>query len=108
MRWIKNKTKDYNTNDNFDFPYEYDELVRLNEIKVPKAFRDSIPTQDKMDKYIEQFNELGYIDKPLSAIAITNVKRERSDIILIDNYIRYLICKEHNIRLVPVKYIEIL
>lgn len=66
--------------------------ILLSEIIIPKKFRDSVPTAEKLDRVRKYYEDNNCFDKPI-VVDKNNV--------LVDNYLRYLVALENEITEVP-------
>ena len=87
-------------------PKGTDELVHINDIIIPKAFEQSTPAQWKMDRALEYYKKHRKVDKPLLVEPITNEIGKPNQLLLVDNYTRFLVLLRHDITRVPVKYVK--
>jgi hypothetical protein len=85
-------------------PYGTDEVVNINDITVPNCFKLSRPNDFKVMRIFEQYKELGYLDRPITVIAIVNTKGKRTKLVLVDEYIRYRVAIYAGLTKVPIKY----
>lgn len=67
------------------------ETIRLSKIIVPDSFKNSKPTESKLDHVRSYVRDHGELDKPI--VLDGNM--------LTDNYIRYLVAQEFGFREVP-------
>lgn len=68
-------------------------IMLIDEIKIPEAFKRFAPKESKMSKCRRIFNDKGYIDRQI-VLDKTGM--------LIDGYVGYLVCREHNVYSYPV------
>lgn len=88
-------------------PLGTEAYVHIEDIKIPPDFTISHPSKWKIKKYTNRYVKLGYLDEPLSVVPETNEDGHPNKLLLVNGYIRYLIAKDWNFDLVPVKYIDI-
>lgn len=86
-------------------PNGTDEVVRIGDITVPPDFINHPPKQYKIDKAELYYHTNKTIDKPISVLVETNERNHPNELILFDEYTRYLVLKKNNYTHVPVKYI---
>lgn len=89
------------------YPKGTDELVRIKDIKIPPEFQKTNPQRRKIIKACEYLHKHGNIDKPIKVIAETNERGKRNNIILIDEFTRYLSLLYNGFEYAPVRYISI-
>jgi len=87
-------------------PYGTEELIDIKDMIIPYCFslKQSKPKGWKMQKVRDYYNIHNRIDKPITVELIMNEKGMTNRFLVIDEYTRYLILKENNIRKVPIKY----
>ena len=86
-------------------PKGTDCLMDIENIIVPKRLLYSRPRKEKYNTYFDLFKQNGYIDKPV-LVTRDNTYKDSPFVILKDQYIRWLICKNNDIKQVPVKFVE--
>lgn len=87
-------------------PKGTDEMVDIEDIIIPKVFQHSQPRQWKIDKALEYYIKHKKVDKPLLVEPITNEKGKPNQLYLVDNYVRYLIMLDNEVKRVPVQYVN--
>lgn len=77
-------------------------FVPIEKIIIKSSFSKTTPSEEKVKKYTRLFHKIGGID---TAITVTLDKFHDSNgkVWLVDGYIRYLICKEQGITMIPIK-----
>lgn len=86
-------------------PEGTDCLIDIENIIVSEMLLYSRPRKTKYDTYFELFKKNGYIDKPIS-VARDNTYSDSPFVVLKNQYIRWLICKNNGIKQVPVRFVE--
>ena len=86
-------------------PEGTDYIIDIENIIVPKKLLYSRPRKTKYNTYFDLFKKYGCIDKPI-LVARDNTYRDSPFVVLKDQYIRWLICKNNGIKQVPVRFVE--
>lgn len=87
---------------------ESTEYVHIEDIVIPEDFKNTECSYNKIRWAKEYYQRNGHMDKSISIIAFTNENGKSNELLLVDEYSRYLAAKEHlNLDYVPVKYIDI-
>jgi hypothetical protein len=83
---------------------KYNNLVRIEDIKIPSSFSILVPSIEKMKRKSKYFDENGSFDKPITVVPETNECGKPNKLFLVDGYINYLIALCRNEKYVPVEY----
>ena len=86
-------------------PEGTDCLIDIENIIVSKVLLYSRPRKTKYNTYFDLFRKNGYIDKPI-LVKRDNTYSNSPFVVLKDQYIRWLICKNNGVKQVPVKFVE--
>lgn len=81
-----------------------DDLVKIEDIKIPSDFAVLVPTKEKMIKKATYYDENGKFDKPIIVVPETNERGKPNKLMLVDGYINYIIAICRNEKYVPVQY----
>lgn len=71
------------------------DFINVSAIKIPMAFLNSKPNNNKVEKIRKYCQENGQIDKPII------IRENKSGSLLIDGYIRYIVAKEMGYKTIP-------
>ena len=71
------------------------DFINIDTIKIPKAFTDSKPKKNKIEKIRNYCQKNGHIDKPIV------IRKNGKGSLLVDGYIRYLVAKELGYKTIP-------
>jgi hypothetical protein len=85
-------------------PNETDDIVRIDDIKIPTEFSILVPSREKMNKKAAYYDKQGVFDKPIVVIPEINEKGFPNKLVLVDGYINYIIALCRNEEYIPVKY----
>jgi hypothetical protein len=80
------------------------DIVRIKDIKVPPLFSNTIPHFSKLTKYRKILKNTGCIDKPITVVPEYNERGKPTKLLLVDGYIRYILCQEIGMKYIPVVY----
>jgi len=81
-------------------PYGTEEVVNINEIHIMRDFEVTTPKEWKMERCRKHIKTKGFLDSPIT------VKIRHNRKWLVDGYTRYLVAKELNLTVIPIKYIK--
>lgn len=85
-------------------PEGTDCLIDIDYIIVSEMLLYSRPRKTKYNTYFDLFKQNGFIDKPI-LVTRDNTYRDSPFVVLKDQYIRWLICKNNGIKQVPIKFV---
>ncbi|MGX8701387.1 HNH endonuclease [Caproiciproducens sp.] len=78
--------------------YHYDELLNLQEIKIPMSYARSCVKKNKLQKVSSYYNRHGELDEPIMV-------KSHADKLLLDGYVRFVVAKNQMVSTVPVVYV---
>jgi hypothetical protein len=86
----------------FKCPDDTQMIYPIHKIKIPRYFRNSIPSVEKVTKYNNYLVNNGCVDK---AIVVKQDKYNKSKVVLQDSWIRMKLLIEKGEKYIPVKFI---
>lgn len=86
---------------------DVDEVVRVSDIIIPEEFSNTRTSKNKIRWAKEYYQRNGHFDKPISVVAHTNEDGYPNELLLVDEYSRYLAAVELKLQFIPVIYIDI-
>lgn len=89
-------------------PHNTDDIVRLEDIKIPPEFTRFLPSREKIIKKAQHYKKHKVLENPITVVCKINEKGKPNKLILVDGYISYLILLFCGQEYAPIiyKYIE--